>query len=121
MIALFRQLEASHPLATAIRVVLDNARYNHSAAIKAYVSADGCRIRLVYLPAYAPNLNLIERLWLLLKKTTLWNEHYTTFAAFKAAISRFLDNLADRQDQLASLITDRFRFIVVSKAQVPAA
>jgi hypothetical protein len=35
MIALFRQLQAAHPQATAICVVLDNARYNHSAEIKA--------------------------------------------------------------------------------------
>jgi hypothetical protein len=68
MIALFKQLHASHPQATAIRVVLDNARHNHSAEIKAYVSGDDCRIRLSALPAYAPNLNLIERLWWLFGK-----------------------------------------------------
>ena len=43
-------------------MVLDNARYNHSAEIKAYIAAEGCRIELAYLPSYAPNLNLIERL-----------------------------------------------------------
>ncbi|MFB1490401.1 MAG: transposase [Thiocapsa sp. C3-sup] len=32
-------------------------------------------IKLVFLPPYAPNLNPIERLWKLLKKTTLYN-HY---------------------------------------------
>ncbi|MGH7042752.1 MAG: transposase [Acetobacteraceae bacterium] len=41
---------------------------------------------MVFLPPYAPNLNLIERLWWFLKKTALWNEHYPTFADFKAAI-----------------------------------
>jgi transposase len=88
---------------------------------KAWLARDGCRIRLVYLPPYAPNLNLIERLWLLLKKTTLWNEHYATFAAFRAAIAGFFDNLGACRDQLASLITDKFRFIDVSKTQVSAA
>jgi hypothetical protein len=68
MIALFKQLQASHPQATAICVMLDNARYNHSAEIKAYVSGDDCRIRLSALPAYAPNLNLIGRLWWLFGK-----------------------------------------------------
>jgi hypothetical protein len=41
-------------------VVLYNARYSHSHEIEAYVSDEGCRIELVYLPAYAPNLNPID-------------------------------------------------------------
>jgi hypothetical protein len=67
---------------------------------------------------YAPNLNLIERPWLLLKKTTLWNEHYPTFAAFRVAISGFLDNLSAYQDQITSLITNKFRFIGAPEPQV---
>ena len=50
------------------------------------MSGDGCRIRLVYLPAYAPNLNLIERLWWLFKRKTLCNQHFPTFAQLKAAV-----------------------------------
>ena len=114
MIALFDRLAARHPAAAAIDVVLDNASYNHSAAVKAYLARDGCRIRLVYLPAYSPNLNLIERLWWLLKKTAIWNRHYPTFAEFKAGISGFFDTLGERHQQLVSLITDRFRFIGAS-------
>lgn len=121
MIMLFDRLAARHPAASAISVVLDNASYNRSAAIKAYLARDGCRIRLVYLPAYSPNLNLIERLWLLLKKTTLWNEHHATFAQFKAAIDGFFGTLGDRAEQLASLITDKFRFFGRSKPQVAPA
>jgi transposase len=114
MIALFDRLLARHPASETIHVVLDNASYNRSAAVKAYLARDGCRIRLVYLPAYSPSLNLIERLWWLLKRTALWNQHYPTFAGFKAAIEGFLDGLGARHQQLVSLITDRFRFIVVS-------
>ena len=121
MIALFNQLAARHPTATAINVVLDNASYNRSAAIKAYLARDGCRIRLVYLPAYSPNLNLIERLWWFLKKTTPWNEYYPTFAQFKAAIEGFFQNLGAYHDQLVSLITDRFRFIGAPESQIPQA
>jgi transposase len=119
MIALFDRLTARHPSATAIDVVLDNASYNRSAAIKGYLARDGCRIRLRYLPAYSPNLNLIERLWWFLKKTTLWNEYYPTFAQFKAAIDGFFQTLGDYRAQLASLITDRFRFIGAPVAQIP--
>jgi hypothetical protein len=47
----------------------------------------------------------------LLKKTTLWNAHCPTFAQFKAAIHGFFQNLVARHAQLATLVTDQFRFI----------
>ncbi len=63
MIRLFADLVALHPEAETITVVLDNARYNRSRELKAWLAEPGCRLRLVYLPSYAPNLNLIERFW----------------------------------------------------------
>jgi len=119
MIALFETLAARHPSATAINVVLDNASYNRSTAVKAYVASEGCRVRLVFLPPYSPNLNLIERLWWFLKKIALWNEYYPTFAGFKAAIDGFFRDLGQRREQLMSLITDHFRFIGAPKSQPP--
>jgi transposase len=119
MIALFETLAARHPTATAVNVVLDNASYNRSAAVKEYLAGEGCRIQLVFLPPYAPNLNLIERLWWFLKKTTLWNEYYPTFAGFKAAIDGLFRNLGNCREQLTSLITDHFRFIGAPKTQPP--
>jgi len=119
MIKLFDDLQARHPAASAIRVVLDNARYNHSAEIKAYISGAGSRIELVYLPAYAPNLNLIERLWWLFKKKTLYNEHFPTFADFKAAVNRFFANLAIYRDEIHSLITGSFHYIGRQNPQAP--
>jgi transposase len=104
-------LHASHPQATAIRVVLDNARHNHSAEIKAYVSGDDCRIRLVYLPACAPNLNLIERLWWLFKRKTLYNEHFPTLAHSKAAVDGFFANIASYRDEIQTLISGAFHYI----------
>jgi transposase len=114
MINLFEALVARHPTASAIHVVLDNASYNRSAMIKEWLARDGCPIRLVYLPPYAPNLNLIERFWWFLKKTAIWNEYYPTYADFRSAIDRFFENLGSYKDDLANLITARFRFIGTS-------
>lgn len=119
MIELFDDLAARHPTATAVSVVLDNASYNHSKEIKAYLDQPGCRIKLVYLPAYAPNLNLIERLWWLLKKKALHNQHYPRLAEFKAAIDRFFDNISRYRTEIASLITRKFQFIGGSNPQAP--
>ncbi|MDR3530790.1 MAG: IS630 family transposase, partial [Rhodopila sp.] len=65
------------------------------------------------------NLNLIERLWRLMKKEVLGNEYYPTFAAFRTAILGFLDNIGDYHAKIASLITDKFDIIGVSNPQPP--
>jgi len=62
MVALFEELAQRHPAAVAINVVLDNATYNRAAAVREWLAVPGCKLRLFYLPLYAPNLNLIERL-----------------------------------------------------------
>jgi hypothetical protein len=54
MILLFKDLEARHPTASAIRVVLDNARYNHSKVLKAWLARDDCRIEVIDLPPPPP-------------------------------------------------------------------
>lgn len=119
MILLFKDLEARHPTASAIRVVLDNARYNHSKELKAWLACDDCRIEVVYLPAYAPNLNLIERFWWLFKKSTIYNEYFPTFADFKAAVDGFFARLDDYRGEIQSLITDKFHFMGKFNPQAP--
>jgi transposase len=119
MILLFKDLEARHPTASAIRVVLDNARYNHSKELKAWLARDDCRIEVIYLPAYAPNLNLIERFWWLFKKSAIYNEYFPTFADFKAAVDGFFARLDDYRDEILSLITDKFHFMGKFNPQAP--
>ncbi|KYC36934.1 hypothetical protein WA1_45595 [Scytonema hofmannii PCC 7110] len=51
--------------------------------------ADMLEIELLYLPSYSPNLNLIERLWKLVKKQCLYSKYYPEFSEFKAVISNF--------------------------------
>ena len=49
-----------------VTLVLDNARYQKCQSV--FDKAAGLGIELLYLPAYSPNLNLIERLWRFVKK-----------------------------------------------------
>jgi transposase len=108
-IALLRQLEALHLAATWIYVICDNARYYHSKAVKAYLET--ARIKLVFLPPYAPNLNLIERLWKFFKKQVLYNRYFETFAEFKSACEAFFSNPSQYQGQLRSLLRENFAII----------
>ncbi len=118
MIALFDDLLAKHPTATAINVVMDNARYNHSKELRAYFAERGKRLRPVYLPSYSPNLNLIERFWLFLKKKALWNHYYATFTDFRDAIRHVFSSLGSFKDELASLLTPNFHTIGVAPSGI---
>lgn len=111
MIALFEDIAARHPSATVIPVVIDNAKYNISAEIKAYFAGAGCRIKPVYLPSYAPNLNLIERFWRFMKRTVLHNKYYPKFADFRAAFMHFFENIGGWKAQLETLLSPKFHFI----------
>ena len=121
MIALFEEIEQRNPTATTINLVLDNATYNRAAAVREWLTRDGNRTRLVYLPPYAPNLNLIERLWWYFKKKTLWNTDYPTFAAFRNALRHFFETIGERKAELATRITDKFHLIGETKIQISAA
>ncbi|WP_082879900.1 transposase [Methylomonas methanica] len=44
-------------------------RYHHADLMKGYLVDS--KIELIFLPPYAPNLNLIERFWTFFKKTVL--------------------------------------------------
>ncbi len=70
-------------------------------------------IELLYIPAYSPNLNLIERLWKFVKKTCLYSKYYPDFASFKKAITDCQDNTDTKYkkepDSLMTLKFQRFK------------
>jgi hypothetical protein len=99
--ALLREVAAAG-LGGPITLVLGNARYQKCAAVKVLAASLG--IELLYLPSYAPNLNLIERLWKFVKKECLGCRVLPTYEAFTAAIDDCLANLNTRhKQQMASL------------------
>lgn len=105
--ALLRQLADLH-LAVPITVFLDNARYQKCALVQA--TAASLNIEMCYLPAYSPNLNLIERAWKFVKKQSLYSKYYTDFATFKTAIVTCLREMPTTHKlALDSLLTLRFQ------------
>ena len=108
-IALFKQLEILNVLAVCIYVICDNARYYRSKAVQEYLKTS--RIELVFLPPYAPNLNLIERLWKFFKKKILYNHYYETFDEFRAACEEFFCNPRKYHRELRSLLTENFAIV----------
>lgn len=56
-----------------IHVICDNARFHDSQEVKAYLRRWGHRIRIHFLPKYAPETNPIERVWWHLHETITRN------------------------------------------------
>jgi len=91
-----------------ITVVLDNARYQKCKLVMQL--AKELDIELLFLPPYSPNLNLIERLWKLVKKECLNSRYHKDFHQFQNTIVNFLDHMSEsHSDQLSSLLTLKFQ------------
>ena len=97
-----------------ITLILDNARYQKCQSV--FDKAKELDIELLYLPAYSPNLNLIERLWRFVKKEVLYSRHYDKFTSFKEAIDTCLSKLHTcHKDKMETLMTMRFQLFSKSE------
>jgi transposase len=104
-LALFKTLEQKHPNANSIFITLDNARYYKNAFINEYLATS--KIKLLFMPPYSPNLNLIERLWKFMRRTILYNKYYEKFADFRAEVMRFFENIGQYNDKLSNIVDQK--------------
>lgn len=106
---LWNTLQQRNPGKT-IYNVCDNAPYYHSREIKDYLAANPL-IKIIYLPTYSPNLNLIERLWKFLRKQVTSYYFYEHYAEFRQAILDFFQQIKKYKTELESLLTLKFRVV----------
>jgi transposase len=107
--AFFKEIRKDYPGNIKINLILDNATYNKAYDVQEL--AEELNIDLIYLPPYAPNLNLIERVWKFFKKKTTKNNYYPTFMEFYQAVDNFFKGFNNFQDELKSLLTFNFEII----------
>jgi transposase len=87
-------------------LVMDNARYQRCN--KVTEQAIGLGIDILFLPPYSPNLNLIERLWKITKKKSLYNRYHETFCHFKVAIDECLEKVKSTfSEQVKTLLNPK--------------
>ena len=103
-----RKLLKKHPR-KKIYYICDNARYNRCKWLQEWAADQ--RIEFVFLPAYSPNLNLIERLWRLLRKEAINSIFYETYDQFRAGVIGFLNNAKAYKKEIRSLLTLNFRTV----------
>ena len=109
MLDFFKKLEAQSQAPT-IHVILDNARANKNKKLEAFLKTS--RIKVHYLPPYSPNLNPIERLWKIMRETTLYNRYYASCTQCFAEIRGFFtEKIPGMGDSLKTRINDNFQVI----------
>lgn len=108
-VRLWEAQHEKHPGKTIFNIC-DNARYYHCDFIKQWQRGNPWCV-VIYLPAYSPNLNLIERLWKFFRKKVTSYYFYEHFAEFREAVLAFFKNIGQYKLALESLLTLNFRII----------
>lgn len=109
VLKLLRRLKITHPRGK-IYLILDNASYYHARQVTAWVKGHR-RFKLIFLPSYSPNLNLIERLWRFFHQKITWNHYFETYEEFRKVSLKFFKNLNLYEKELSTLLTDNFQLV----------
>lgn len=104
-IEFLKKIENHYKDKSKIQIILDNARYYKNKEIDKYLKTT--RIKLIYLPPYSPNLNLIERLWKLMRKKVMNSKYYETFTKFRDAVFDFFENIEDIKSDLKTFVGNK--------------
>ncbi len=116
---LLQKLENAYPSKRVIHVFLDNARYHHAKVLQPWLKAPERRIKLHFLPAYAPHLNPIERLWGVMHRNVTHSRHYAHSNDFTEAILNFFrKTLPKKWLEFRDTVTDNFRVITDDNYQL---
>ncbi len=92
VIEYFELILKSYIQAPEIILILDNAKYFKAKIVRKWLK-DHSKLKLHFLPPYAPNLNLIERFWRFAKEHLVRNRYYEKYKTFRANVFRFLNHV----------------------------
>ncbi len=67
-------------------VVLDNAPAHKARGLQPFLDSVEGQLELVFLPPYAPDLNVVERFWRFTRKRCTHDTYYPTFMGFVEAL-----------------------------------
>jgi transposase len=110
-----RVLRSLHPETEKFILYVDGAKYYRSPVVKEWMQRHP-EFQLSQLPAYSPNVNLIERMWKFMRAKALGRWH-KTFEDMQAAVSDVLDHLDNYRGELQTLMTEKFH--IIDKKDIP--
>jgi len=78
-------------------IVMDNASAHHTAKMRQFADEMSDHIEFVFLPTYSPHLNLIERLWRILRAQVTRNRFFDSLDDLAKAVVIWLEKLSFAQ------------------------
>lgn len=90
-----------------IVMILDHARIHHAKLIQPFLDEHKNRLKLVFLPPYSPELNLIEGLWKWLKKSVIHNVFYKSVAEIKKAVQGFIEYINKKPLEVIRMLCEK--------------
>ena len=109
MIELGKKLLKKYPeIEKTIYWIVDNAKYHRARIFKEWLKAHP-RIKILFLPSYSPNLNLIERLWKFFNEKVRGNEYFETFSDFVQKAKNFFRCRTKYKEELRTRLAENFQ------------
>lgn len=84
---------------SAIIVALDNVRFHHAKLLKKWLQSKP-QLELVYLPAYSPELNPVERAWWYMRKSITHNRYVQSLDERKVAFWKMFSHFQKPNEEL---------------------
>jgi transposase len=88
--------------------IVDNAKYHRAKVFKEWLRGHP-RIKMLFLPPYSPNLNLIERLWKFFNEKVRCNKYFEKFSDFVLAAKEFFRCRTKFNVQLRTRLAENFK------------
>lgn len=100
-----RDIARRYPASLGRPVILtiDNAPWHRGQAM-AQVLADNPQLQLYRLPSYSPQLNIIERVWKVLRRRATHNRLFDTMAQLRSALRNSFSYYQKMRHKMLSLI-----------------
>jgi transposase len=89
-------------------LIIDNAPWHRGAPVAEALAANA-QLTLYRLPAYSPQLNVIERLWKVLRRRSTHNRLFDTLADLKRSVRAGLRYLQTVRSRVVRLIAGCYR------------
>lgn len=109
-IAFLEYLLAEYPRQHLI-LVMDNASYHHSKAVRAALSLCEHRLVVIWLPKYSPFLNPIERFWLHFKQLAVANRLHRSLTDLQPSVDEVILQQTTLHHPNRLLLLDKFRSV----------
>lgn len=84
-------------------VVLDNAPAHKARCLKSFLESLKDKLELIFLPPYAPDLNVMERWWKFTRKECTHNTYYPTFMGLIESLATHNNKYAQPNEAIQAL------------------